>query len=383
MRHTSVRVEPAARKRGSTTNRIATLRSALISWTALVPVIAVTVLAIGWGKSLPSPVVVGISVLLAGAVLAAVHHAEVVAHRVGEPLGSLVLAVAVTVIEVALIVTLMIAGAGGAETLARDTVFAAVILTSNGIVGLSILAGTSREGVVSFNAEGSRAALATVATLSTLGLVLPTFTTSRPGPVFSPAQLAFAAVTALTIYALFVALQTGRHREYFLSIETGDTAEEHRTPPAASAASISLGLLLVSLVAVVGNAKLIAPTIEHIVEGAGLPVSVVGVVIAMLILLPETLAAVRAARRGRLQTSLNLAYGSAMASIGLTIPALAIASIWLPVPLHLGLDATGIVLFALTCIVSVLTVMPGRATLLQAAVHLALVAVYLFLAVSP
>jgi Ca2+:H+ antiporter len=370
-------------KRGSTTNRFATLRSALITWTAVVPVIAVMVLAIGWGRRLPSSVVAGVSLLLAGAVLAAVHHAEVVAHRVGEPLGSLVLAVAVTVIEVALIVTLMIAGAGGAETLARDTVFAAVILTSNGIVGLSILAGTSRAAVVSFNAEGSGAALATVATLATLGLVVPTFTTSRPGPVFSPAQLAFAAVTALTMYALFVALQTGRHREYFLPIETGDMAEDHATAPTAGAAVISIGLLLVSLVAVVGNAKLIAPTIEHIVEAAGLPVSVVGVVIAMLILLPETLAAVRAARRGRLQTSLNLAYGSAMASIGLTIPTLAIASIWLPVPLHLGLDATGIVLFALTCIVSVLTVIPGRATLLQAAVHLALVAAYLFLAVSP
>jgi Ca2+:H+ antiporter len=341
------------------------------------------VLALGWGRTLP-PLLAGvIGMFLAGAVLAAVHHAEVVAHRVGEPLGSLVLAVSVTVIEVALIVTLMIAGAGGAETLARDTVFAAVILTSNGIVGLSILAGTSRAAVVSFNAEGSRAALATVATLATLGLVLPTFTTSRPGPVFSPPQLAFAAVTALTMYALFVALQTGRHREYFLPIETGDAGEDRATAPTVGVALISVGLLFVSLVAVVGDAKLIAPTIEHIVEAAGLPVSVVGVTIAMLILLPETLAAVRAARRGRLQTSLNLAYGSAMASIGLTIPALAIASIWLPVPLHLGLDAIDIVLFALTCIVSVLTVMPGRATLLQAAVHLALVAAYLFLAVSP
>src|SRR5262249_7775861 len=162
-----------------------------------------------------------------------------------------------------------------------------------------------RAAVVSFNAEGSRAALATVATLATLGLVLPTFTTSRPGPVFSPAQLAFAAITALIMYALFVALQTGRHREYFLPVEPDDTAEDHATPPTAGAALISGGLLLVSLVAVVGNAKLIAPTIEHIVEAAGLPVSVVGVVIAMLILLPETLAAVRAARRGRLQTSLN------------------------------------------------------------------------------
>ena len=137
------------------------------------------------------------------------------------------------------------------------------------------------------------------------------------------------------------------------------------------------------MVGVVGNAKLVSPTVERAVAAAGFPVSVVGVIIAMLILLPETLAAVRAARRGRMQISLNLAFGSAMASIGLSIPTIAVASIWLPVPLHLGLGANHIVLLALTCIVTVLTVVPGRATLLQAGVHLALLAAYLFLAVSP
>jgi Ca2+:H+ antiporter len=306
-----------------------------------------------------------------------------VAHRVGEPFGSLVLAIAVTVIEVALIVTLMIAGAGSTETLARDTVFAAVIMTLNGIVGFSILAGTRRSAVVSFNAEGARAALATVATLTTLGLVLPTFTTSRPGPVFSPPQLAFAAVTSIVTYGLFVALQTGRHREYFLPVAAEAAAVDHATQPSTPAALFSLALLFVALIDVVGDAKLVSPAIERIIQAAGLPVSVVGVVIAVLVLLPETFAAIRAARRGNLQTSFNLAYGSAMASIGLTIPTIAVASIWLPVPLHLGLDATGIVLFALTCVVSVLTVVPGRATLLQAGVHLALLAAYLFLAINP
>jgi len=362
------------------------LRSRLLSWTVLVPIVAVVVLALGWGRALPAPIVVLVTLLLGGAVMAAVHHAEVVAHRVGEPYGSLVLAVAVTVIEVALIVTLMIAGAGAAETLARDTVFAAVILTCNGIVGLSILAGTQRGSVVSFNAEGAGAALATVATLSTLGMVVPTFTTSSPGPMFSPPQLAFAAVTALALYGLFVALQTGRHRDYFLPVTADGTvidAHQHATPPSTGAALTSLTLLLVALVGVVGNAKLVSPTIERAVEAVGLPVSVVGVVIAMLILLPETLAAVRAAQRGRMQISLNLAFGSAMASIGLTIPTIAVASIWLPVPLHLGLDPIHIVLLALTCIVTTLTVVPGRATLLQAGVHLALLAAYLFLVISP
>jgi len=159
--------------------------------------------------------------------------------------------------------------------------------------------------------------------------------------------------------------------------------DQHATPPSTRAATISLALLFVALVGVVGNAKLVSPTIERAVEAAGLPVSVVGVIIAMLILLPETLAALRAARRGRVQISFNLAFGSAMASIGLTIPAIAITSVWLPVRLHLGLDPTHIVLFALTCVVTTLTVVPGRATLLQAGVHLALLAAYLFLAVSP
>lgn len=361
------------------------IRSALTSWTALVPVIAIVVLGVAWGRELSGVLVALVTALLAGAVLAAVHHAEVVAHRVGEPYGSLVLAVAVTVIEVALIVTLMIGGKGKTETLARDTVFAAVMITCNGIVGLSILVAAFRRPVVAFNAEGSGAAFATVTTLATLGMVVPNFTTSTPGPQFSPPQLVFAAVTALVLYGLFVALQAGRHRDYFLPVSASGTVVEdvHADPPPTRTALLSLLLLLVALVAVVGNAKLVSPTIERAVATAGLPASVVGVIIALLVLLPETLAAARAARRQRLQTSLNLAYGSAMASIGLTIPTIAIASIWLPGPLHLGLDAVHIVLFALTCIVTVLTVVPGRATLLQAGVHLALLSAYLFLSFMP
>lgn len=363
-----------------------TLLSSLLSWTTAAPVLAAVVLAFAWGRDVPPSVALVVTVFLGGAVLSAVHHAEVVAHRVGEPYGSLVLAVAVTIIEVALIITLMLGGGGSTETLARDTVFAAVIICCNGIVGLSILAGTRRGAAVSFNAEGSGAALATVATLATLGLVVPTFTTTTPGPEFSPAQLAFAAVTALGLYGLFVALQAGRHRDYFLPVSAdGGLLDEdhHADPPSAQAALTSLGLLLLALVAVVGNAKIVSPTIERAVINAGMPLSVVGVVVAMLVLLPETLAAVRAAGRHRMQISLNLAFGSAMASIGLTIPTIAVASIWLPVPLHLGLSGMHIVLLAITCLVTVLTVVPGRATMLQAGVHLALLAAYLFLAVSP
>lgn len=355
----------------------------------MVPVVALVALVFGWGRDLPGFAVALVALCLAGAVLAAVHHAEVVAHRVGEPFGSLVLAVAVTVIEVALIVTLMADGGDKTSSLARDTVFAAVMITCNGIVGLSLLVGALRNRVAVFNAEGSGAALATVATLAVLSLVLPTFTTSKPGPEFSTAQLTFAAVASLALYGLFVTVQTVRHRDYFLPVDTAprpggpDAHDGHAAPPSARAALVSLGLLLVALVAVVGNAKAVSPTIEAGVADAGLPNAVVGVIIALLVLLPETLAAVRAARRDRVQTSLNLAYGSAIASIGLTIPAIALASVWLSGPLLLGLGPIHMVLLALTVVVSALTIAPGRATLLQGGVHLVLLAAYLFLAVSP
>ena len=350
------------------------------------PVLAIVVLVLTWGRDLPALVVTLVAVVLGGAVLAAVHHAEVVAHRVGEPFGSLVLAVAVTIIEVALIITLMLSGGAKTASLPRDTVFAAVMITCNGIVGLSLLLGALRYNVTRFNAEGTGAALATVATLTTLSLVLPTFTTSRPGPEFSPAQLTFAAFASLGLYGAFVVTQTVRHRDFFLPVTSKGvvvTAEEHADPPSNRAAVGSLVLLLVALIAVVGLAKVESPAIEAGVEAAGLPPSFVGVVIALLVLLPETLAASRNALRDRVQTSLNLALGSAMASIGLTIPAIAIASIWIDVPLLLGLGATQMVLLALTVVVSVLTVVPGRATRLQGAVHLVLLAAFLFLAVSP
>ncbi|MFI9050899.1 calcium:proton antiporter [Streptomyces sp. NPDC053427] len=365
---------------------IASLRAAVLRWTGVLPVLAVVLLALTWGRSLPVALVALVSCFLAGAVLAAVHHAEVIAHRVGEPFGSLVLAVAVTIIEVALIVTLMADGGSKSATLARDTVFAAVMITCNGIVGLCLLVGALKRKVAVFNAEGTGAALATVATLAGLSLVLPAFTTSTPGPRFSTPQLVFASLAALVLYGMFVTTQTLRHRDYFLPVtaagEVIDT-EDHADPPSRKVALVSLGLLALALIAVVGLAKGVSPTIETGVAAAGLPSSVVGIVIALLVLLPETIAAVRAARRDRVQTSLNLGLGSAMASIGLTIPAVAVASVWLPGPLHLGLGATHMVLLALTVMVGTLTVVPGRATPLQGGVHLALLAAYIVLAVSP
>lgn len=260
------------------------------------------------------------------------------------------------------------------------------MITCNGIVGAALVVGALRSRVAVFNAEGSGGALATVATLATLSLVLPTFTTSRPGREFSPAQLTFAAIASLALYGLFVAMQTVRHRSYFLPVtQQGEIKEEdaHAPLPTRRATALSTVLLVVALIAVVGDAKAVSPTIESGVESAGLPHAVVGVIIALLVLAPETLAAVRAARRERVQTSLNLALGSAMASIGLTIPAIALAGVWLSGPLVLGLNATHMVLLALTVVVGALTVVPGRATLLQGGVHLAIFAAFVFLAVSP
>lgn len=352
------------------------------TWPLWVPVAGAVVLGLAWGRTGPGWLMALAALVLGGCVIAAVHHAEVVAHRVGEPFGSLVLAVAVTVIEVGLIVTLMLTGGEGKSTLARDTVFAAVMITCNGILGLALLAAVWKRPVVEFNAEGSRAGLATIAALATFTLVLPSFTTSTSGPTFTGLQLAFAAVASLALYGIFVFAQTMRHRDYFLPPD-GTDPDQHADPPSTAATWRSAGLLVLSLVAVVGLAKTVSPSLEALVQDAGLPLGVVAVAIALLVLLPESLAAVRAARRGRMQTAVNLAFGSAIASIGLTIPAIVIASIWLPDPLQLGLGAVGVVLLALTIALGSLTVIPGRATLVQGGVHLAVFAAFIVLAFSP
>jgi Ca2+:H+ antiporter len=350
-------------------------------WTWIWPLLA-------WAILLVSPIV-GASGLVdaaAGAVLvatvfAAVHHAEVVAHRTGEPFGTLILAVAVTIIEVALIVSVMVGAPAEKAALARDTVFAAVMIVCNGIVGLCLLWGGARHHEQGFQIHGASAALAVLAALTTLTLILPNVATTAPGPVFSKSQLIFEGIISLVLYGSFVFIQTVRHRDYFLAAETG--GEAHAPPPSNRAAVVSAVLLLISLVAVVGLAKSLTPTIEIGVARLGVPKAVVGIIIAALVLLPEGLAALGAARANRLQTSLNLALGSALASIGLTIPAVAVVSIVLDQPLELGLDAKDQVLLALTLLVGVITLGTGRTTVLQGIVHLVIFAVFLFFAMVP
>jgi Ca2+:H+ antiporter len=321
--------------------------------------------------------------VLIATVFSAVYHAELVAHRIGEPFGTLVLAVAVTVIEVALIVSVMLGDGPNSQALARDTVFAAVMIILNGLVGLSLLIGGMRHHEQSFQAQGASAALAVLAPLMTLSLVLPNFTTSA-GPVFSTSQLAFAGIVSLVLYCTFVFIQTVRHRDYFLSDKDPDGSQDLHTPrPSPAAAFASLTLLLVSLVAVVALAKVLTPAVSAGVAGLGAPEAVVGIVISAVVLLPEGLAALRAAGRNRLQTSMNLAFGSALASIGLTIPAVAAVSVILDAPLVLGLGPKEEVLLLLTLLVSLMTLGTGRTTMLQGVIHLVILAASLFLVVVP
>jgi len=269
-----------------------------------------------------------------------------------------------------------------ASTLARDTVFATVMIILNGVVGLCLLTGSLRHHVLVFRVEGTTPALAVLATLTTLTLVLPTLTTSTAGPTFSTPQLIFAGVVSLVLYTVFLFVQTARHRDFFLP-EHSNAGDAHADPPPTMVACFSVALLLPSLIAVVGLAKVLAPSIERLVEAWGMPQEVVGIAIAMLVLLPETSAAVRAALRNRMQISFNLALGSALATIGLTIPAVAVTSIALQFPLALGLPPKEVALLALSLLLSSMTLTGGRATVLQGAVHLVVFAVFLFLAMIP
>ncbi len=353
-----------------------------LKWTHILPVLACVLLAAVWGRPLGLLLVL----LTAGGVVTAValgvHHAEVVAHRVGEPFGTLVLALAITVIELGLIGSIMASGGAGASTLARDTLFATVMIICTGVVGLCLLVGAVRHHTLAFRAEGATHALAALAPLVTLTLVLPLFTTTTPGPTYSPAQLTFAGVASLSLYAVFVFAQTVRHRDYFLPV-LAEAEDEHAAPPADRVAMTSMVLLVLCLVAVVGLAKQLAPVIERGVRAVSAPPTTVGVVIALIILLPESVAALRAAARNRMQTSLNLALGSALATIGLTIPCVAVLAVLLGLPLELGLAPAQIVLLTLTMLLSAITLAGGRATILHGAVHLVVFGAFLVLALVP
>jgi len=352
-------------------------------WTWLIPVLSLALLLASFAAGVGTLLAVLCSVALAGAVIVAVHHAEVVAHRVGEPLGTLVLAVAVTAIETALILSMMVAGGDGSAVLPRDAIYAAVMIICTGVVGVCLLLGGLAHGEQTFRVEGAGAGLAALIVMSTLTLVLPVFTTTTPTGTYSSSQLAFVAVTSASLWAIFIFVQTVRHRDYFIPVSDAANPDVHAAPPTTREAWASFGLLLISLVAVVGLAKMLSPRIEQMIEAANAPRAVVGIVIATLVLLPETWAAVRAARADRLQSSMNLAVGSALACIGLTVPVVVLASIVFDLPLILGLEHKDMAMLTVTFLVSAVTLGTGRTYMMQGAVHLVLFAAYLFLAFVP
>ncbi len=362
------------------------VRQVIPVWSWVVPIAAWLLFALvaptaagGWG-------IVPLGLVLFATVFAAVHHAEVIAHRIGEPFGTLVLALAVTVIEVALIVSIMLSSKGAEASLARDTVFAAVMLACNGVLGICLLVAGIRFGEPLFRARAASSYLAVLAVLATAALVLPEFTHSSAGSTYTASQLVFVAVVAVVLYGVFLFVQTVRHRDYFLPVGAGNVpADAHAEPPSTAATAIAAVLLLAALAVVVLLAKKLSPELEAAMRAADVAqhTAAVGVIVAGLVLLPEAVSAIRAARINRLQTSVNLALGSALASIALTIPAVAVVALWTGQPLELGLGDTGLVFLALTFVVTTLTLGSGRATVLQGAVHLAILALFLFLVVVP
>ena len=324
-----------------------------------------------------------LTALLIGSVLAAVHHAEVVAHRVGEPYGTLLLALAITTIEVALIVSLMLTGGPETTALARDTVLAAVMIILTGMIGICLLVGGAKYKEQEFSLSGVSVALVALSAIIVLTLILPNYTTSRPGPFYSPIQLGFVAIISLIIYGAFVLTQTVRHRDFFLPPGEDGNEDAHAEPPTKKTALLSGLLLLVCLGIVVLLAKALAPDIEGAVINAGAPKSLVGVIIAAVVLLPEGLAAYRAAKKNRLQTSLNLALGSALASIGLTIPAVAIVAMFTGMTITLGIDMKATVLLLLSLFTIMLSLATGKTNMLQGVVLLVIFATYLFTTIAP
>ena len=356
------------------------------SWMAPLTATALLVLSFSGVLAPTSGILLALSAIMLGAtVFSAVHHAEVVAARVGEPYGSIILAVAVTVIEVALIVSILLSQVPGSEAVARDTVYSAVMIVLNGFVGLCLVLGGQRHYEQSFQLQGASSALAVLGTLAVLTMVLPNFTTAIPGPYYSPFQLVFVGFVSLILYLTFVFVQTVRHRDYFIDANQEEEAADHALDnrPSDKITIQSTLLLLLSLTTVILLAKILSYPLDRAIHSAGLPKAFVGVVIAAVVLLPEGIAAVRAALLNRLQNSINLALGSAIASIGLTIPVVAVVSLIMDRKLTLGLGSEFSVLLILTLFVSALTLGTGRTTVLQGMVHLVIFAVFILLSALP
>ena len=351
-------------------------------WTTTLPLLGAILYLAGYSNSGTLFQVIA-GVLLIGSVLSAVHHSEIVAHRVGEPYGTIILAVAITIIEVSVIVSLMISGGDQAISLARDTVYAATMLILNGIVGLSLFLGGLKHHEQTFSKHSATIALVSLVSIVVFTMILPTFTKTISGPFYSSPQLLFASVACLLIYASFLFAQTIRHREYFLVQHQGSVDKVASPAVSNRTLIISICFLLLSLAVVVLLAKSLSPTIEQIVLSYSLPKTLVGVIIAAIILLPEGIAAIVAAKNNKLQTSLNLALGSALASIGLTIPVVSVVCYMYDMNIILGLDYLSMALLMLSVMTVMLSLNSGRSNVVYGTVLLVNLLAFLYLIVYP
>lgn len=351
-----------------------------IQWTTVIPVLAWILYLSGL---IPDSNIFRIAagVLLILSVMSAVHHSEIIAHRVGEPFGTIILAVAITVIEVSIIISLMMSGGQEALSLARDTVYSATMLILNGIVGLCLFIGGLKHHEQNFSKHSVTIALVSLVSIVFFTLIFPAFTKSIEGPYYSTPQLIFVSAACLIIYSFFLFAQTTRHREYFLS--SGEKEDDNTNMISNRVFTISFLFLLFSLGIVVLLAKTLTPVIESVIISNNLPVTLVGVIIAAIILLPEGIAAIIAARSNRLQTSLNLALGSALASIGLTIPCVSVVCIILNMKVILGLDIKSIFLLGLSIITVMLSLSSGRSNIVYGVVLLVNLLAFVFLIIYP
>ncbi|TPW33367.1 ionic transporter y4hA [Martelella alba] len=362
---------------------------AMPTWSWLVPVLAAGLSALEISGILHDrslAFIIPAVALLGGAIFASVMHAGVIGAKIGEPYGSLVLAGCVTLIEVALIISIMNSGLEGTDEVARDTVFSAVMIVLNGIVGLCLVFGAKIHREQSFKLDAASAALAVLGTLSTLAFVLPVFAVSGRDKQYSWAQLLVVSLCCLVLYGVFLFIQTVRHRNYFIDepdTELEPLAHSDLETPTGRVTLSSAILLPLALLTVILLAEALSHPLDDAIAAANLPPALVGVVIATLVLLPEGISSVQAAMQNKIQHSINLVLGSALASIGMSIPVISLYTIFTGNQLTLGLDAENMVMLILTLFVSTITLGTGRTTVLQGAVHLVIFAVFVLLTLVP
>ena len=314
--------------------------------------------------------------------ISVVRHADCLAMKVGEPYGTLILTLSAITIEVIMISAAVLHGANN-PTLARDMMFAVVMIALNGLIGLSLLLGGLRHHEQHYNLQGTSAYLNTIMALSVLGLVLPNFTTSLSGPRLSSIQEIFLVITSVVLYGIFLTMQTRRHRQYFMEAESGERHGDYAHDLPMRSTGFHTTMLFLYLIAVVVLAEKFAIPLDNFIERFGMPQAFGGAIVAGLVLAPEALAGIEAAMRNQLQRSVNILHGSVRASIGLTIPAVLTIGIMTHRPVTLGIEGGNLPLLLLTLAVSVVTFGSGRTSILQGCIHLLLFGVFLLLIFCP